>query len=59
MKQRLPRWAEVLIGLLLALSGVAGMAQYDDLRAKFLFLLIVMSGLFWAVTGGPGAKRAR
>ena len=57
MTERPPRWAEVVIGLLLALSGVAGVSQYDDLRLKLLFTLVVISGLLWAATGGPGTKR--
>ena len=57
MTERPPRWAEVVIGLLLVLSGVAGVSQYDDARLKLLFTLVGMSGLLWAATGGPGTKR--
>ena len=53
---RLPPWLHVVVGLLVALSGVRGVAEGDGVLSGALFVLVVLSGL---MNLGWGARRLR
>lgn len=42
---RRPPWLQIIVGLLLALCGVRGVAQYESLLLQLLFGLVVVAGL--------------
>lgn len=53
---RMPPRLQVAVGLLVALSGVRGVVEYEALWLKALFVLVVLAGLWNA---GLGWQRRR
>lgn len=51
MVHRLPWWGQVVLGVLVALAGLEGIATDDQLWAKLLFLVVLASGLFNVADG--------
>jgi hypothetical protein len=48
---RLPWWGQIVLGALLTLAGIEGVAGDDQLWAKLLFLIVIASGVFNIANG--------